>query len=342
MMNRMMLLLLAVVVIFGACDADKPEEEIIAGTQVTGIPSIDKLLKEVEKSPNDASLFYRLGEAYYENEGYDEAIMAAQKAISLDSTQPKYFNLLAYTYLNYNQSYEALLTMQRASGYFPDSMNTLINLAEIQMTLANYDASMQTAKRILEVYPASDEAFYIIGMNMKYKGDTSNALKSLQTAVERNEDHLLAYQELAMLSDALGKDNLALLYFDNSLRIDSTDKFTLFNRGNFHRDRRQDSEAVYWYRKAFMADKDFAEPYFNIGILYLEHDSLKQAYEHFNLAVNVEPTFDIAYYYRGITSEKMGDKTAAISDYRNALKFDPDLGRAKKALKDLGQEVDNF
>lgn len=342
MMNRMMLLLLVVVVIFGACDAEKPEEEVIAGTQATGIPTIDKLLKEVEKSPKDPTLFYDLAEAYYEHEGYDEAIMSAQKAIALDSTQPKYFNLLAYVYLNYNQSYEALTTMQRASGYFPDSLNVLVNLADIQMTLANYDASMQTAKRILEVNPASDEAFYLMGMNLKYKGDTLKALQSFQTAVERNEDHILAYQELAMLSDVLGRDDLALLYFENSLRIDSTDKFTLFNRANFHRDRRQNNDAIYWYQKAFKVDKDFSEPYFNIGIIYLEYDSLQQAYEHFNLAVNVEPTFDIAYYYRGITSEKMGNETAAISDYRNALKFDPDLVRAKRALEDLGQKVDDF
>ena len=336
-MQRIFLLLMVTVFLW-ACDSKTSEAPI--ATQATGIPQIDKLLKAVEDEPNNSELFYELSKAYYDNEGFDEAIQSAQRAIALDSTDPNYFHLLSYIYLDYNRSYEALKTIQSASGRFPDSLNTLMNLAEIQMYLKNYEPSIQTIKRILEVNPVSDEAFYLMGMNLKYQGDTANALKSFQTAVDRNENHLLSYQELAILCDELGQDRLSLQYFENSLRINPYDPITLINKANFHRDRRQDNEAILWYKKAFESDKSYPEPNFNIGIIYLEYDSIQRAYNHFNMALETDPAYGIAYYYRGLASKMLGNQSAAIDDYRSALSFNPDMEKAKQALSELGQNFD--
>lgn len=327
--------------IFASCNDGKTPT---APDTSTGVPEIDALLKQVEKSPNDPILFAQLSRAYYNNDAFDEAIQSVQKAIQLDSSQPVYFHLLADIYLNYNRSYDALLTAQRASGLFPDSVSTLLNLAEIQMILEQYQPSIQTTKRVLAVQPTSNEAFYMLGMNYKYLGDTLKALQSFQEAVNRNEDHLFAYQELAMLCDAQRKDDLAIQYFNNALRIDSTDHYTLFNLGNFYQRRRKDNDAVYWFQKDLDANRrhpnpDFsiARTFFNIGIIYLDHDSLQTAYNNFNIAANEEPEFDKAYYYRGLTAEKMGDQQGAIQDYKQALAFNPDNKKAEQALQQLSQ-----
>lgn len=308
-------------------DADSPR-----------IAAIDNLLKAIEAAPNDATLFAQLGSTYVQYEGYDEAITSFQKAIALDSTQPAYFAALTDVYMRYNKSYDALLTAQRAVGQFPDSISALFNLADVQLKLKKYDPSIQTVKRILERQPTNDLAFFLLGQNYKYKGDTLQALKSFQTAVDFNADYLLAYQELALLCDAMGRDELAIQYFDNSIRIDSTDAITLFNRANFHRERLQDSEALFWYKKAIAADRNYYAPYFNVGIIYLEYDSLDKAQRYFDLATKMEPTFAMGYYYRGLTHQQRGDLTAAARDYEQALAFDPDLLRAQRALDGLGAQ----
>ena len=297
-----------------------------------GIPEVNNLFKEIAKSPDDPALFMQLGKVYYDNEGFDEAIQCFQKAIQLDSSQTNYYHRLADVYWDYNKSYEALTTMQRASGRFPDSTNTLLMLSEMQMKLKTYKPSMETAKRVLNLQPMNDEAFYMIGMNLKYLGDTLGALKSFQTVVDRNEDHLPAYQELAILCDNSRKDELALQYFDNALRIDSLDQFTAFNLANFYQRRKQDNAAIYWYQRAVKANKNFPEPYYNIGIIYLEYDSFQVAYNHFNIAANLAPDFDRAFFYRGLAAEKMGKKQMAMEDYNQAYQINPDNKRAKRAL----------
>lgn len=299
------------------------------------IPAIDNLLQAIEANPNDPALFVALGKTYAEYEGYDEAIASYQKAIALDSTQPAYFAALTDVYMRYNKSYDALLTAQRAVGQFPDSISALFNLADVQLKIKQYAPSIQTVKRILSQQPSSDLAYFLLGQNYKYTGDTLQALKSFQSAVDLNADYLLAYQELALLCDAMKRDALAVQYFDNAFRIDSIDVITLFNRANFHRERMQDNEALYWYKKAIAADRSYYAPYFNVGIIYLEYDSLPQAQRYFDLATKMEPTFALGYYYRGLTHQQRGDFKAAARDYEQALAFDPDLSRAQQALDDL-------
>ncbi len=315
----------------GNNSADKPDLE------GSSIPEIMAMQKKVEENPEDPAAYIRLAQAYYAYEGYDEAIQIIQRAISLDNSQARYHQMLSDVYFQYNKSLDALTTIQKASALFPDSLDVQIDLAKKQNYLKQYEQSLQTLNRVVSANMANDMVYYMLGTNYRYLGQSEKALANLKVATELNADNLLAYQDLAIMCDTLGQDVLSLQYFDNALRVDSTNMMTLFARGDFHNRRLQDKDAIKWYRKVAKHNRDYAEPYFNIGLIYMDSDSIAQANKHFNMVVEIEPTHSLGYYYRGLSAQMLGDKVSAINDYKQALNINPDLSRAAKALRDLGE-----
>jgi tetratricopeptide (TPR) repeat protein len=87
-------------------------------------------------------------------------------------------------------------------------------------------------------------------------------------------------------------------------------------------EQRKDNEAIEIFQKVNKYDSQYPNAYFNIGIIFLEYDSLKKAFGNFNIAAEMDQTMAKAYFYRAVTSEKMGNKQDAIRDYENARNFD--------------------
>ena len=312
---------------------DKPDLE------GSSIPEIMAMQKEVEQSPQDAEAYIRLAQAYYKHEGYDEAIQIVKRAISLDASQARYHRMLSQIYLQYNKSLDALTTIQKAASIFPDSLDIQIDLARKQNYLKQYKPAIETLNKVISANIANDAVYYMLATNYRYLGQSEKALANLKVATELNADNLLAYQDLAIMCDTLGKDALSLQYFENALRIDSTNMMTLFARGDFHNRRLQDKDAILWYQKVAKYNRDYPEPYFNIGLIYMDSDSIAQANKHFNMVVEIEPTHSLGYYYRGLSAQMLGDKASAINDYKQALNINPDLYKAEKALRDLDENV---
>lgn len=304
-------------------------------------PYIDSLTQAINQTPEKALLYAQRGEAFYNVESYDAAIKDLTKALELDAETPEYYRILANTYLDYYKSKEALDVLEQATERFPTDVSLLLKLAEFQMIVKQHGASIQTANSVLEISPMNPEAFYMMGANYQMIGDTTKAINSFQTAVEQNPDLLEGFYELGLLWENKGNGELALQYYNNALEINPYDIPSLYAKGMYYTNRKMDNEAIETFKTIHQIDREYADPYFNVGIIYLEHDSLKQAYANFNIAAEVEPTMTKAFYYRAVTSEKMGNIEQAITDYKNARNLDKNdeyLADIEQKLKKLKKQ----
>lgn len=292
-------------------------------TAAAGIPAIEQLTKKIETSPNDASLYAARGAIWYENQGFDEGIADVEKAISLDSTKPEYFHALADMYLDYFKSRLALNTMQRAAAAFPRRIPTLLKLAEFQFILQQHTEALVTLERIRQMDPQNAEMFFMFGRVFKEMGKTEQAINAFQSAAENDATLTDAWVNLGEL--VAGKNpEAAGRYFDNALRVDSTNIAALHAKAYFLSNRKNDlAGAVLLYKKINAIDPQYEDGFYNLGLLYLDMDSLEQARKSFDIAIQVAPTFANAYYYRGVTHEKLGDKAKAQADFDNAKRLKP-------------------
>lgn len=307
--------------------------------QETGsnFPQIDALTQRIADNPKDAQLYFNRAKSYAQLEGYDEAIADLAKAMSIDSTNLEYHHLLADVYLQYSQSFRAILTLQRATGLHPEDIPTKIKLCRFHIILTQYPEALKVVQEILEKDPQSAEAYFLMGLIFQEEGKTDNAINAFQTAVENEPDLIDGWVILGQLFQSKD-DPRALQYFDNAVRLDSTNIAAHHTRANYLQQTGQLEKAIAAYRKISIMNPSYSDAYFNTGLAYLELDSVQLAYQHFDLVVKTDPTNALGYYYRGLSAQLKGQIENAKKDFQQALSFDADLQDARRALDALEQE----
>ena len=330
-----LLIWLAAGLVLTACNSESEATEETPPAVVTGNPAIDGLTQEIMKNPEDATLYAKRGKVFYDNKGYDEAIIDFTFAVKLDSTQIEYYHLLANTYMEYFKSRKALQVMKQAAQLFPDDITTLLQLSDYQLILKQYDESMKTINGVLERDPQNAMAYFMFGMNFKETGDTIRAINSFQKAVEFDADITDGWLNLGELYEAIG-DPLAARYYDNAIRIAPNDIIAIHSKADYLSRQNDLQGAINMYRQIVRIDPQYEDAYFNSGLIYLDMDSIQQAKQQFDLTVKTSPTHIRAYYYRGLSSEMLGANDAAKNDYEQALKMAPNYEKAQEGLERLG------
>jgi tetratricopeptide (TPR) repeat protein len=283
---------------------------------LTGDPELDALTLEINKKPEDPKLYFLRGRKYYEKASYDNAINDLKKAIKLDSLNPEYYHLLADTYLDYYNSQEAIHTLQYLLILYPERIPTLLKLAEFKHIVEDYDGSILTVNEVVRLDPQNAEAYFMLGMNFRALGDTVRAINSFQTAVELDSGLTDAWMILGDLYE--------------SMEALHSKAFYLQNHGDI-------AGAKQIYRDIILKDKDYEGAYLNLGVLYMEQDSMDAAFEQFNILAGINPKNYMAYYMRGQVHEIKSRIQAAKADYESAHNLNSKDERVVKAIERLSK-----
>lgn len=300
-------------------------------------PLINELTGYLKNDPQNAELWVARAQAFYEREGYDEAIYDMAAAMKLDSVNIDYHHLLADIYMDYYKSRLALSTMERIVVLYPKHLPSLLKLAEIQLILTMNEASMRTIGKIMEIDPQNTEALVLFGLNFKETGDTARAITSFQRAVEADPEMTDAWINLAQLR-AARNEPAALRFFDAAIQSDETNPLPRMAKADYLWERKKYTAALDLYKEVIQIDNNYANAYYNSGLVYLEMDSIDKAYDNFNITVKMNPLYYKAFYYRGLTSELKGDTAKARADYEHCNKLAPNFDKPKLALEALNKK----
>ena len=325
--------LLAFVAVFSFC---KHEKKVPAPAAVQGnaSPEILELTRQIAADPQNDSLLYLRGKAFYEEQSYDPAIQDVALALQIDSMRPPYFHLLADIFMDYYKSREGLRIMETAANRFPDRIPTLLKLSEFQLILKKHSEALSTIDKIFRKDPQNAEAWFMTGQICKDMGQLDRAIASYKKCISFTPDNLDAYISLGQIF-AFKKDKIALDYLNNAIRIDSNSMEARHAIADYYSEMGDLKKAVATYKDIINRDKSYQDAYLNLGLIYLDMDSLPQAKFHFDLALKADPLFIKAFYYRGVAEEKMGDKTAALQDYDMAARNAPGFKEAQDAVDRL-------
>lgn len=309
--------------------ASKPESspEVVAQ-----IPQIDKLDRQIAENPNDHTLYFNRAQIYFKNEGYDEAIQDMAYAMQLDSTNIEYHHFLTDVYLQYPKSYQALLTMQRVVALHPQDVPSLQKLSHLHIIVQQYQEAMNTLDQALKVDPQNASTYFLRGLTLQEIGKEEEAIKAYRFSTELDADMIDAWIILGQLYQKRA-DPTAIQFFENAVRVDTTNIFALHTKANYLQQIGATQKAINEYRKIILLDPGYSDAHFNTGLAYLELDSTRLAYKSFDFVVKTEPTNSQAYYYRGLTGELIGKLTRAKQDFEQTLNLDPSFQPAQESLK---------
>ncbi len=148
-------------------------------SQSTGQPSLNAqqqsnrilaLEKEVASNPDNVDAMIELGDIYFDNSRYQEAI--------------------------------AIFT--KAEKIAPANIHILNDLGVLLMNTNAYDAALEKFKAVLDIDPSHSHSLYYVGIVYRTKGDQDKALQTFEQVLSLNPDPQLAEtvrEEIAALKD---------------------------------------------------------------------------------------------------------------------------------------------
>lgn len=97
------------------------------------------------------------------------------------------------------------------------------------------------------------------------------------------------------------------------------------NWGVIHNNEGEYHKAVAAFTKAIELDPSFALAYSNRGWAHIKLGEYEQAIADCSRAIELDPNLAIAYSNRGWAHIELGDYEQAVTDYDRAIELDPDL-----------------
>ncbi len=330
-MKKILFLLTIIIVLFAACRNNAKNEADLF--EKTGVPSIDKATALLQANPDKDTLWALRGVAFYKEEMYDKAMRDFQKAIAIDSNKIDYYHALADAQLDFNQSKEALTTLETVLRKKPNRIPTMLKLSEFQLIIKQYAQAEGTCNKILAVDDNNPEANFMLGRVFKEMTDTARAMEHFQRAVEQDPQHYDSYIQLGLLLSNK-KSDIALRYFDNALRIDSLSVEAMYGKAMYYQNLKTPNFdlAQKLYRKIIGIDPQNVDAIFNTGILNMLQKKPAEAEKNFQMSVKIDPQCAKCFYYKGVMEAARNDQKTANASYQNALNIDPEYEEAKKAL----------
>ncbi len=298
-------------------------------------PVVGQYDELIAQHPKSADLHMQRGETLFSEGQLDAAIEDLERAVQLDSSLFGAWQTLADAYLSNIQSRKALETLEAMVQIFPDSIHAQLKLSEFQLILKRYREAIEILQHIHQLDPNNADAYFVEGMLHKDMGDTSGAIYHFQLATREDPKLIDAWINLGQLLEQKG-DPEAIRYFEAGLLVAPRNITLLRSKAQYLARQAQIPLAKSTYRDLLHLDPDDSQAYYDLGLLYLDQDSLKKAQQHFDIATKTEPGFGRAYFYLAMTHELMKQIDQARFYYQQAQKLtpdDPDIGVALERVE---------
>lgn len=235
-----------------------------------------------------------------------------------------------------------------------------IEIALLYDELGDLETARYYFERALELDPNNPCAYYGLAMLFEAEGEVEKAIAYYKEAIALDPHYIAAHFFLACLYDDIGEVYLAIYHYEQVLSLDPDHFYAHLNLGSVYEGLNQDERALYHFQEAEMINphhhllhfnygvvyrkmgeyekakesyhrslhysKDYPFTFLNLGLLYKDHDhDLDQALAIYSEGIQHHPTVAVLYYNRGCIYALKGEKQRAISDLKQALRYDPSL-----------------
>ncbi len=326
------------VFLFFSCQENlkKDKEPIKEKTSTTTKPKSEAFILDslIKNSPKNADLYFKRSQYYYKTDFQPKALVDILTAIKLDPTNASFYLFGSNIYMAMKQADDAIELLVDGISKNPKNEELFIRNVEYNYYVKDYKKALLFADELLRINKNNANAYFFKGMIFKSLDKTNKAISNFQTCVEQDPTYYNAYMQLGLLMSSK-KDDLAINYFDNALKINANSREARYAKAYYYQQKKQYNKARAVYEEMIMKNKKDFQAFYNIGYCLAEQDSLLKAYKHFDIASNLKVDYVDAIFMKGQMSERMGDIKNAKIFYHVALKLLPDNEIIKESLANL-------
>ena len=279
-------------------------------------PEAESLLREALQRDKDSPyLVLKLSEILAKRGSMQDALAAAQRAVSLDPNDLMARGFLAQLYSQLQEFELAISQYREILANDPDNKDVRLQLVTLLIRSKDYEAALDELSILTHKEPGLIVAHYYEGkINLELK-EYDKAEKAFLRVLKLNASFFPALFDLAALYATSGKLDMAVETYQKILLSDPTETTA-----------RERLIALYYK----MGQKDLAEKHLNemkeligpgnekrkrLGLLYLRYGKLKESIDELTAIVSAWPDDQEARYYLGAALEESEDLDEAYKNF---------------------------
>jgi tetratricopeptide (TPR) repeat protein len=172
--------------------------------------------------PNDERARFALGNYYFTQQEYEQAIAHYKKATELAPAYSPAYNILGYAYRQQGNYAEAEQAFKKYIELIPDDPNPYDSYAELLLKMGRFEDSITQYRAALAKDPHFVPSHFGIAADLLYLGKPKEAIAELQQMAEqaRNDGELrTAYFGMAVVAVDRGQMDKGLQYMDQQYAV---------------------------------------------------------------------------------------------------------------------------
>ncbi len=261
----------------------------------------------------------------------DEAEAVYRQLLEINPEHTDLLHLLGMIAMQRKSFDSAIDLLYKAVRLAPDSAAYEFTLAQALQDAGHPKEALEHYRAVLARNDTYPETYHNMGIIYRFEGDTAEARRLFEKAVEMRPDFASAYVNLALIERDEGRTDEALLLLDRAVKADPDYAEAYAQKGVTYRLTGRFDQALEQYEQALSLSEN--PVYWNgIGITFERLDRLDDAFHAYCRAIELDPSFADAYNNRANVYVKFGKHWQAEDDYKKAVKLDPKFASAYNNL----------
>ena len=306
--------------------------------------TINEIKTLLEKNPNDAGLWFLLGEeikvkySYETLKDFNEKIKCYEKAVKLDPflTDAIYALAIAHEQRGVYQSSKRHLEKLKQLGDTRKNLDSDIQRIEQKLEKQRLRQLQNMEKRLFEK-PDDPETIKQAGYFFRLEGEKEKGLTLLEYAVELKPDLTDGHYFLALAYKEDNEYEKAIECFQKYLKLETDDEniHTLYELiAECYEKLEAFDKAIEYQNKSLECNPsgwNKQHPFYRLGFIFSKRGDHRKAIEYYNKAIEEEPASDFAYYlYNHLSNEyyQLNELEKALECLQKSVSLKPDYDQA--------------
>ncbi len=150
--------------------------------------SLQYMIKSAEMDKTDDFVRTNIGNVYYQNGEYEEAIKWYQEAAEINpEVIDNHFNM-ALAYMSLQDDENTMYAFERVLEIDPENLDAIVNISNIAARLEDHEKSMEYLKKAVEVDPENEEFVSILTYKLAQDKKFEEVLKYAEKWKELNPE----------------------------------------------------------------------------------------------------------------------------------------------------------
>ena len=300
-------------------------------------------LDKAEKTdPSDDELLYLRAKILLRQREHDKAIALLQKAITSRPYDTRLLSCMVAAYTDSGQYDKAIEYARQVTALQPDDSTALFNLGYAYKYADRYNEALEYLHKALDIDPHNSEILLHIGDTYCVLSDYENAEHFLQEAAATDPNDWDIQSALGYLYGIQGQHEKSIEYFKKAVRLSPSKSKSWENLGNAHYLQDQYREAVRYLEKALNIDPANSDILDSLGYSYIILHDYPKAIISLSKATEISPDNNRAWLLLGIAYIQTDDPDKALPCYENAYRLNPQNGLTCKSLASIYAKKDLF